>query len=91
MIPVSGEWLTPVQPNSEVVVFPRMIAPCAFRRGTIGVSSLGRFPLKIMLPCCVGMSLVIARSLIVTGTPCSRPAAPSLISAASDARAPSIA
>ena len=26
-MPVSGLWLTPVQPNSDVVVLPRMIAP----------------------------------------------------------------
>jgi len=73
VMPVSGLWLTPVQPNSEVVVLPRMIAPSWRRRGTIGVSSFGWWPFMIREPDCVGMSAVIARSLIVAGTPCSRP------------------
>src|SRR5690242_18947716 len=50
VMPVSGECDTPVQPNSDVVVFPTMIAPSFFRRGTIGVSSVGRGSLKIRLP-----------------------------------------
>jgi hypothetical protein len=90
-MPVSGLWLTPVQPNSEVAVLPSTIAPASRSRVTIGVSSSGRLPRIIRLPNSVGMSLVIARSLIVTGTPCSRPTRPPPISAASARRAAAIA
>src|SRR4029077_20883720 len=34
VIPVSGLWLTPVQPNSDVVVLPIEIAPAARNRVT---------------------------------------------------------
>ena len=90
-MPVSGLWLTPFQPNSGVVVLPMMIAPSSRRRGTIGVSSLGWWPFIVRLPDCVGMSAVIARSLMVAGTPCSRPIRPPLISAPSAFRAAVIA
>ena len=90
-MPVSGLSDTPFQPNSDVVVLPRMIAPSDFSRGTTGVSSVGWNPFEVRLPFCVGMSLVQARSLIVTGTPCSRPIRSPPISAFSAARAASIA
>ena len=91
VIPVRGLRDTPVQPNSDVVVLPRIIAPSSRKRGTTGLSSVGWCPLKIWLPLCVGMSLVIAKSLIVAGTPCSRPIRPPPISAFSAARAASMA
>src|SRR6185437_15537666 len=56
VIPVSGEWLTPVQPNSEVVVLPSAIAPAARSRGTIGDAFGGRLPSCVFEPNCVGMS-----------------------------------
>ena len=39
-MPVSGLLLTPIQPNSGVVVLPRMIAPARRRRATIGIVGL---------------------------------------------------
>ena len=36
-MPVSGLWLTPFQPNSGVVVLPRMMAPALRSRETIDV------------------------------------------------------
>ena len=34
-------WVAPIQPKVGVLVLPSMIAPAAFRRSTIGASSLG--------------------------------------------------
>ena len=90
-MPVSGLSLTPFQPNSDVVVLPMMMPPSSFSRGTKGVSSVGRLPFMMLLPNSVGMSLVIARSLIVTGTPCRRPILCPVSNARSAARAASIA
>src|ERR1035437_574488 len=90
-MPVSGLWLTPVQPNSDVVVLPMTMAPSSCRRVTIGASSVGWLPAIVWLPNWVGMSLVMARSLMVTGTPCSRPIFWPVSSFASAARACSMA
>ena len=37
--PHSGESVTPFQPNSDMVVLPRMTAPCSRARATAGASS----------------------------------------------------
>ena len=91
VIPVSGQRLMPLQPNSEVVVLPRTMAPSSCSRVTSGVSSAGWWPAKILLPNCVGMSLVIVRSLMVTGMPCSRPIRSPVMSACSARLASSMA
>ena len=91
VMPVSGLSDTPFQPNSEVVVLPSTMPPSAWRRGTTGVSSVGWKPFAVRLPLWVGMSLVQARSLIVTGTPCRRPMRSPPMRAFSAARAASMA
>ena len=40
-MPVSGLWLTPDQPNSDVVVLPRTMAPASLSRGITGASTVG--------------------------------------------------
>ena len=69
MIPVSGLWLTPFHPNSEVVVLPSEMAPAAASRSTQGALSAGMLPFSACEPRSVGMPAVLVRSLIVTGTP----------------------
>ena len=39
VMPVSGEWQAPIQPNSGSVVLPRMTAPASRSRATAGASS----------------------------------------------------
>ena len=39
VMPVSGEWQTPIQPHSGSVVLPRNTAPCSRRRATAGASA----------------------------------------------------
>ena len=39
VMPVSGESVTPFQPNSGVVVRPSSTAPCSRSRATAGLSS----------------------------------------------------
>ena len=53
-MPVSGLWLTPDQPNSEVVVLPRMMAPASSRRGITGASTVGTWPFSEWVPRSVG-------------------------------------
>ena len=75
VMPVSGLWLTPFHPCSEVVVLPSGIAPAAASRSTQGALSAGTLPFCVKEPRSVGIPAVSARSLIVTGTPCSGPSA----------------
>jgi len=76
VIPVSGLSPSAFQPNSEVVVLPRMTAPASRNRAVAGDSSdqfwsrsTRRDPRK------VGKPRISIRSLIVTATPSSRPTA----------------
>ena len=82
-MPVSGLWLTPDQPNSEVVVLPRMMAPASSSRGITGASTVGTWPFSEWVPRSVGIPAVSVRSLIVTGKPNSEPVASPRVSAAS--------
>lgn len=75
VIPLSGESVTPFQPNSGVVVLPMKTAPCSRSRATEGASSSQRpaagstalDPRRVGAPRCNRMSLT------VTGTPSSSP------------------
>ncbi len=76
VIPVSGLSPNAFQPNSGVVVLPRMIAPASRSLAVAGASSgqswsgsTSRDPRR------VGKPRVRIRSLIVTGTPSSGPTA----------------
>src|ERR1043166_7488425 len=42
VMPVSGLWHTPIQPNSGRVVLPRKTAPCSRRRAPAGAIFLGK-------------------------------------------------
>jgi hypothetical protein len=53
------------------VVLPMTMAPASRRRVTNGLSILDWKPLLMWLPDSVGKSVVQARSLMVTGRPCS--------------------
>ena len=90
-MPVSGAWLTPFQPNSEVVVLPSTTAPASRRRVTNGVSAPNTSPFMVIEPRWVGKSAVTAKSLMVTGMPVSGPTFWPLVSACSAARAWSMA
>src|ERR1700688_699850 len=69
VIPVSGLSPTAIQPNSGVVVLPRMTAPASLRRATPGESSLsGTFSIRCE-PRRVGNPRISIKSLIVAGTP----------------------
>ncbi len=59
--------------SSVVTVLPRMTAPARRSAVTQEASSEGRRPLKMALPCSVGMSAVSMTSLRPTGTPCNGP------------------
>ena len=90
-MPVSGLLLTPIQPNSGVVVLPRMIAPARRKRETIALSAAATSPRRRCVPYSICMPRTASWSLIVTGTPCSGPIGSPLASARSAATAASIA
>jgi hypothetical protein len=72
--PVSGELVSPLQPNSGVAVLPSSTAPDSRRRATAGAStSQGWSGSTVRLPRRVGQPRVRMRSLIDTGTPSSGP------------------
>jgi hypothetical protein len=74
VIPVSGEFVSPLQPNSGVVVLPTSTAPASRRRAVAGAStSHGWSASTVRLPRRVGQPLVRMRSLIDVGTPSSGP------------------
>src|SRR5579864_5886382 len=69
VIPVSGLSPTAIQPNSGVVVLPRMTAPASLSRATAGESSVsGTFSVRCE-PRRVGNPRISIKSLIVVGTP----------------------
>ena len=61
------------QPNSVVVVLPRITAPAAFRPTTMGASSCTGVASVVRLPRRVGKPATSTRSLTVVGTPSSGP------------------
>jgi hypothetical protein len=90
--PVSGLSHTPFQPNSGVVVLPRITAPCSRTRAVAGASSFhGPLASTVLEPRSVGQPLVRRMSLIDIGTPSSNPFAAPLIQRASEPLASSSA
>ncbi len=72
VMPVSGELVSPLQPNSGVAVLPSNTAPASRRRAVAGASiSHGCCGSTVRLPRSVGMPRVRIRSLIDAGTPSS--------------------
>ncbi len=72
--PLSGESVTPFQPNSGVVVLPRKTAPCSRIRATDGASSSqGPSGDTARDPRSVGWPRISRMSFTVAGTPSSRP------------------
>jgi hypothetical protein len=75
VMPVSGELVSPLQPNSGVVVLPTSTAPASHRRAVTDAStSHAWFGSTARLPRRVGHPRVRIGSLIDTGTPFSGPA-----------------
>ncbi len=88
VMPVSGELVTPFQPNSGVVVLPSRTAPSSRSLATVGASSSQFcFGSTALEPRSVGQPLVMSRSLTVAGTPSTRPMGWPFIQRASDALA----
>ena len=74
VMPVSGELVSPLQPNSGVLVLPSSTAPASRSRAVAGAStSQGCFGSTVRLPRNVGQPRVRIRSLIEVGTPSSAP------------------
>ena len=70
VMPVSGESVTPFQPNSGVVVLPMMTVPASRRRATQGASSFQScWGSTVSEPRSVGQPRVRMMSLMVVGTP----------------------
>ena len=88
VMPVSGELVSPLQPNSGVLVLPSSTAPASRRRAVTGAStSQGWCGSTVRDPRRVGQPRVRIRSLIEVGTPSSRPVAVPARQRASLARA----
>ena len=85
-MPVSGLSVTPFQPNSGVVVLPKRTAPFSRSLATSG-ASFSQVPLSLVVkdPLLVDHPLVSTRSLIVLGTPSTRPTGSLFIQRSSDA------
>jgi hypothetical protein len=78
--------VAPIQPKVGVFVFPIMIPPAAFKRSTMGASSVGTLSRKSGVPNVVRTFRVVTRSFTLKGMPCSGPSlAPRLPSARSAA------
>jgi hypothetical protein len=85
--PKTGLSVTPLKPNSGVFVLPSAIAPACRSRSTTGASSSGTKCSYNLDPHVVRTPLVMTRSLMDTGIPCSMPSGPPRITAASASRA----
>ena len=79
--------VVPDCPNSGVLVLPRTIAPAAFTRSTTIESISGTRSRNRADPSVVGMPLLISKSLMEMGMPCSGPSAQPRATASSAARA----
>ena len=74
VMPVSGELVSALQPNSGVVVLPRITAPASRRRAVAGAStSHGPAGSTVREPRSVGQPAARMRSFADTGTPSSAP------------------
>ena len=69
VIPKSGLSVTPLWPNSGVLVLPRMTPPAPFRRSTTTASSSGTWSAKRREPPVVSTRRVQTRSFTENGTP----------------------
>src|SRR5258708_2690499 len=69
VVPCSGESVSAFQPNSGVVLLPRIAMPAARKRPTIGASSLTGVSSVACEPSRVGQPLTLVVSLIAVGTP----------------------
>ena len=84
VMPVSGELVSPLQPNSGVLVLPSSTAPASRKRALTGAStSQAWWGSTVRLPRSVGQPRVRMRSLMEAGTPSNAPmTAPVLLCAA---------
>ena len=88
VMPLRGELVSPLQPNSGVAVLPSSTAPASRRRAVTGAStSHAWWASTVWLPRSVGQPWVRIRSLIDAGTPSSAPVAVPCCHRASLARA----
>ncbi len=88
VIPVSSQSPTPFHPNSGMVVFPKITAPCSLTLATQGASSShGPFGSIVNEPLRVGQPLVKNMSFIEIGTPSKRPFGFPLLHRSSDSLA----
>src|SRR5471032_1475376 len=71
--PISGQSVTILLPNSEVVVLPNGMAPARRSLAMAGASSPSRCGDEVHEPCRVGKPATATRSLTETGTPSSGP------------------
>ena len=72
-MPLSGQSPGDFQPNSVVVVLPRMTAPDSLSPVTDGASSVAGVVSVVRLPRRVGKPAMFSRSFTVAGTPSSGP------------------
>ena len=88
VMPLKGLSPNAFQPYSGMVVLPRMTAPVSLSRATGGASSSHGWSGFVRVePRSVGQPRVKNRSLMVTGTPSSRPTGSPFCQRASEARA----
>ena len=73
VMPCSGQSPGDFQPNSVVVVLPRITAPACFSPSTAGASSLAGVAAVVLLPRRVGKPARFSMSFTVAGTPSSGP------------------
>src|SRR3954464_14244283 len=73
VMPVSGEWQAPIQPNSGSVVLPRITAPFLRKRAPAGASSLIGAALLVAEPRRDGKPLSQTLSFTVAPRPSTRP------------------
>src|SRR5690242_15148343 len=71
VVPCNGESVSAFQPNSGVVLLPRIGRPAARRRATTGASSGAGVSSVAWEPRRVGQPLIVVVSLIDVGTPSS--------------------
>ena len=84
VMPVSGEWQAPIQPNSGSVVLPRMTAPASRSRATAGASSFIGVSGVVRDPRRDGNPLSQTLSFTVAPMPSARPIGSPLCQRASD-------
>ena len=83
VLPNSGDSVTALWPNSDVVVLPSTIAPAARKRPTATASCSGTRSANSCEPAVVRSPRVKITSLIETGTPWSGPSGSRFITATS--------